>query len=229
MLSGIDWPPPYTLRISAQAKRLQLKIDARGIVLVCPVTSSREDALDFLNANRSWVLKHMDQATPEKFVWPEEINLAANDQHFSITYCWGAKRASMQTSSLGCVKCFLPVKDPHLFKQLFRRWLVRQARSWLLIRLEDLSEFYGLPYRYAAVRCQKTRWGSCSANKDISLNAQLMFFPSSVVDYVITHELCHTIYMNHSKDFWSMVEAYLPNYRESIKRLTHMHQAVMYV
>lgn len=230
-MSYFDWPPPYHLKVSARARRLQLKIDHCGLVVICPKNISREDALLFLNSNRAWVLKHLDQiqVSTSSFIWPEEICFPALDQRFGITYRWNTKRMSMRTLTNGNLQCALPRKDPYLFKQGFRRWLLRQARPWLLNKLSALSDYYGLPYKKASIRCQKTRWGSCSQNKDISLNAQLIFFPKAVVDYVIIHELCHTIYMNHSKEFWSMVEAYQPDYRQSIKQLKKPHKASMYI
>ena len=65
----------------------------------------------------------------------------------------------------------------------------------------------------------KTRWGSCSAKKNINLNWRLILAPPKVIDYVIAHELSHTVHMNHSKQFWAHVEGMIPDHRRYRKWL----------
>jgi predicted metal-dependent hydrolase len=93
---------------------------------------------------------------------------------------------------------------------LLRKWLVKRSRLFLEPKLARLSANYAMPYKKFCVRLQKTRWGSCSARGNISLNAKLAFLPGGLVDYVLFHELCHTIHMNHSRSFWDLMERKLP-------------------
>lgn len=76
-----------------------------------------------------------------------------------------------------------------------------------------------LPFSNFSIREQSTRWGSCSVEKNISLNQQLMFLPYELVRYVIIHELCHTKELNHSKRFWHLVEKHDPNWQAHRKAL----------
>lgn len=76
-----------------------------------------------------------------------------------------------------------------------------------------------LPYVNITIREQKTRWGSCSSSGTLSFNWRLMLAPPRILDYVVVHELCHFKYMDHSKEFWSLVESVLPDYRERRKWL----------
>jgi len=64
------------------------------------------------------------------------------------------------------------------------------------------------------IRRQKTRWGSCSESGVISINYKLMMLRKESIDYVIIHELCHLIELNHSKKFWNLVKDILPDYIE---------------
>ncbi|MHC5088067.1 MAG: M48 metallopeptidase family protein, partial [Planctomycetota bacterium] len=62
--------------------------------------------------------------------------------------------------------------------------------------------------RRAAFRCQKTKWGSCSNQNNISLNINIAFLPEHLQDYILLHELCHIRHMNHSKAFWAQLDEY---------------------
>ncbi|KPJ77312.1 MAG: hypothetical protein AMJ54_08375 [Deltaproteobacteria bacterium SG8_13] len=81
----------------------------------------------------------------------------------------------------------------------------RNARKLLVVRLQELSRKYGFAYNRVFIRNQKTRWGSCSANNNISLNLQLIRLPAELMDYVIFHELVHTRIKNHSQAFWEQL------------------------
>ena len=72
-------------------------------------------------------------------------------------------------------------------------------------RLVKLASLHGFQYAGVTVRATKTRWGSCSSKKQISLSVSLMLLPDHLIDYVLLHELCHTVEMNHSERFWSLM------------------------
>jgi predicted metal-dependent hydrolase len=68
-------------------------------------------------------------------------------------------------------------------------------------------------------RSQKTRWGSCSHQGSVTLNWKLVCAEPGVIDYVIVHELCHLKHLDHSKNFWRLVETYCPDWKEKKKWL----------
>jgi predicted metal-dependent hydrolase len=78
------------------------------------------------------------------------------------------------------------------------------------------------------IRSQRTRWGSCSSRKTISLNWRLILTPDWVSDYVIYHELAHLSQMNHSKKFWDLVESYYPQYKKAEHWLTEHHDLLQF-
>lgn len=69
------------------------------------------------------------------------------------------------------------------------------------------------------IKDMKYAWGSCSSNKNISINRKLAKKDEKVIEYVVLHEMCHLKYMNHSKDFWNLVETYMPEYKDYKKIL----------
>ena len=85
---------------------------------------------------------------------------------------------------------------------------LNRAQDELFARLEYFSRKHKLPYNRAAFRCQKTKWGSCSGQNNISLNINIAFLPEHLQDYILLHELCHIRHKNHSKVFWTQLGKY---------------------
>jgi len=94
------------------------------------------------------------------------------------------------------------------------RWYRRAARAEALPRLAAAAAALGTSYERLSIRDQRTRWGSCSVSGAISLNWRLLLGPESVLDYVVWHEACHLVVMDHSPRFWSLLESHRPAYRE---------------
>lgn len=98
-----------------------------------------------------------------------------------------------------------------------------EAEAVLLPRLQTLAEMTDHEFNQAFVKNLKSRWGSCDAHKNIILNIFLLQIPSELQDYVMLHELTHTKYLNHSANFWSHLEKYLPSYKQLRKNLKNHH------
>jgi predicted metal-dependent hydrolase len=93
------------------------------------------------------------------------------------------------------------------------------AKRVISRRLDELSELNGFSYNRVFVRNQKTRWGSCSAKNNISLNIKLLLLPEELRDYVILHELVHTKIKNHSAEFWRELDKYVGDAKRKQSRL----------
>ena len=94
-----------------------------------------------------------------------------------------------------------------------------KAKETITKRVSYFARLMGVSYRNITIREQKTRWGSCSSEKNLNFNWKLILAPPEVLDYVVVHELCHRLEMNHSPRFWAQVERVLPDYKVSRKWL----------
>lgn len=94
-----------------------------------------------------------------------------------------------------------------------------EARKIISIKLEKFNKFYNLSYDKVFIRNQSTRWGSCSSKNNLNFNYRVVYLRDDLIDYLVVHELCHLAQMNHSGDFWSLVEKKIPNYKELSKEL----------
>ncbi len=112
------------------------------------------------------------------------------------------------------------VEEEHEARKKERPEIDRKAaRKKLVKRLDELAAQNGFSYNRVFVRCQKTKWGSCSSNNNINLNAKLVELPDELVDYVILHELVHLKIKNHSPDFWQELDKYVGDARQVDKEL----------
>jgi predicted metal-dependent hydrolase len=92
-------------------------------------------------------------------------------------------------------------------------WYRRQARSEVAVRLDAAVARAGRGYTTLQIRGQRTRWASCSTSGAMSFNWRLLLGPEEVLDYVVWHEACHLVVMDHSRRFWTLLERHRPGYR----------------
>jgi len=146
--------------------------------------------------------------------FPDEIHLAALGERWIVRYRKTAGRSvQARSNGSGILTVSGRVEDGREVMLGLRRWLVRQTRVSLVRWLNELSAQADLPFGAISVRGQRTRWASCSSKGNINLNYRLLFLPPDVVRYILNHELCHTVHLNHSRRFWSMVASLEPEFR----------------
>lgn len=92
--------------------------------------------------------------------------------------------------------------------------LARKAVAYLPERVRHYSEKLNVTYGRITIRNQRSRWGSCSSKGNLNFNCLLMLAPPEVADYVVVHELCHRMEMNHSRRFWALVASAMPDYQK---------------
>jgi predicted metal-dependent hydrolase len=95
----------------------------------------------------------------------------------------------------------------------------REARARIALIAQSESAALGVSYSRITLRDQRSRWGSCSSKGTLSFNWRLVLAPHDVLDYVVVHEMCHLVELNHGAAFWRLVERRRPDYRDAKKWL----------
>ena len=199
-----------------------------GLVVVLPEGFDRRRVPAILEENRAWIERtrrrlegrRMPRSEPCRL--PSSIVLAATGETWQVEYRAGDPSTDgVRARGTGDSRLVLRgrVDDPEACREALNRWLSRRARVSLIPRLELLAGEHGLWFERASIRHQRSRWGSCSRRRTISLNARLLFFPPELVDYVLLHELCHTVELNHSLRFWRVLEEHCPGSAAFRRRL----------
>ena len=174
---------------------------------------------------------------------PKELDIA--NKKILITTRSNAKKLTLRVNKLGQIKLTIPRFTSRLVYKKFVRenlsWIddqlqnraavskedahtdyLRHKHSALALvknRLDYFNEHYKFSYNRISVKNQSTRWGSCSAKKNLNFNYRIIHLPETLADYIVVHELCHLKELNHSKEFWDLVSDTLPNHRSLRKQL----------
>lgn len=211
--------PPIAVRKNKRTRRLCLKLCARrGLRLIAPPRASLRHMQQFIEQHRAWIDHHWSAIAQQGIdapaaTWENGVYLPALSEHWSIlrqkTEASSVRLTVQEPSKTLVLKG--AVEDFLLVQRAIRTWLQSYAKLTLLPWLERLCQDSGLSYRKATARYAHTRWGSCSSQQAIMLNVKLLFLPKELVEYVMWHELCHTVHMNHSVAFWRLLLQFSPN------------------
>ncbi|MCJ7552575.1 MAG: M48 family metallopeptidase [Ignavibacteriaceae bacterium] len=206
----------YKLRLSRRAKNIQLQINQEGeLQLVLPYRYRTIDHNSFIRSKTDWILKHLRNKQTKDFLYfGNKIIIKPNYDLFEVKTQYHFKNdiLSINISS---------DENPSL-KLIYQNWLYERAVEYIPSRAMELAKTYSFNPKRISIRRQKTRWGSCSKSGVISINYKLMMLRKDLIDYVIIHELCHLIELNHSKKFWNLVKDIMPDYielRKGLKRI----------
>ncbi|MBI5404003.1 MAG: M48 family metallopeptidase [Ignavibacteriae bacterium] len=115
-----------------------------------------------------------------------------------------------------------------LEKDMQEHWLKQEAKRVISERINVINKDGRFSYNRIFVRSQKTKWGNCSSNKNISFNWRLIKAPMEIIDYLIVHEFTHLDEMNHSPEFWRKVSLVYPEYRNADKWLKKFGAGLFY-
>ena len=220
--------PCYQLRISSRAKHARITIKpSRQIEVVLPLGMPSSEADKLVLQQQQWIertLMRMQQQAPAVDAGlPAYIELRAIAEQVHVV------QVAMQKKPLIWNQDILQLSvcdDEAGVPKLLRDWLKVYAKECLPDLLKKVALDMQVDYRDVSVRLQKARWGSCSMQRNISLNAKLLLLPPKIVRYVLVHELSHLKHMNHSASFWQYVEQFEPDYRKSRAELRQLSMAL---
>jgi len=225
-----DRSEPWTVRTSRRARRLSVRVYPGGRVeVVVPPGASPALIQRFIGEHRQWIDRRVREFSAHVIdhnECPTALHLAAIGTAYAVEYHEALGPIRISRSAPDRVKVSGDAHNPRAIAQAFRRWLMGVAQLELGKRITELAFSLDMPIQRVQVRCQRTRWGSCSATGTISLNVCLLFLDPTIVRYLFLHELCHTRHMNHSARFWSLVASFEPDYRRLDRELTHGWQHV---
>jgi predicted metal-dependent hydrolase len=226
-----DEAPVFSVRESARARRLSIKVYPRGKVeVVVPKRTRPGTVAEFVAENKLWIRQARDSFAAEHrfetFALPQVIELPAVQRVITVIYQQQSRKSVRYRFNEDRLTLSGKIADEQACIKAIRRWLGVFARQAFTPRLNALSRLTELPYSRIQVRAQRTCWGSRSSSGTLSLNLCLLFLRPELMRYLMIHELCHGRHMNHSKRFWRLVGQFEPDYRALDRELTECWKSV---
>ncbi len=207
--------PDKVLR--SKRKTLSVSVNSVGEVIVrAPLRYPDEGIARFLADKEGWILKHKARMASNGIHLPgsslDGYPLLLLGQPHTIILTDGNRiRLDSERKTLE-----IPRGNA---EERLRRWLKENARRIFTERVDTLSKAMGVTYQSLALSSARTTWGTCTGDNRLRLNFRLLYAPKAVIEYVIVHELTHTLHHDHSKAFWLAVERVIPDYQQRRKWL----------
>ncbi len=198
-------------------KNLSMKLNSEGeLTVYAPMDISIEYIERILISKKKWIITNINK------VEKSYINSNYNKIYF-LGSEFNSKIELSDSDYIYLEKDIITIKTKNLeashIEGILSSWYKVQANIIIKKRVNELEKKFSLFPSKTIIKNQKARWGSCNSNKEIRLNWRLVLMPYYVMDYIIVHELCHLKHMNHSKNFWNLVENCDRNYKEAEKWL----------
>ncbi len=214
--------------LRSRRKTLAIYVTHRKVQVRSPMRASRREIEEFLGCNKEWI----DERLYEESVRAREAlriergaTIFYRARELTIEFREGRKKRVMvqgdrfiiQGHKLNAAKARVQVED----------FLIDKASEYILPRARGLARYLGVEHKIKEIKLRKTKskWGHCTDAGNIQYNWLIMLAPYSVIDYMITHEICHLVHMDHSEKFWNLVDSLCPNSEEYMQWLKeHEHR-----
>jgi len=214
-MSGTDLfncPVRFVKRRRQRYIRIRVKPDE--VLVSAPYGTPNSEMERFLSEKQEWVAANLEKLN-EKQTGISQRNrfkegfVLYEGEWYPIAISSTAGPLTIRLADEGFVACLNPGAGPEeeQVARLYALW----ANNRLRARFAALAKEKGFRHGRVTVRNQKTKWGSCSSKGNISLNWRLIKCPRFVQDYIYIHEMCHLVHLNHSPQYWALVDAIYPD------------------
>jgi len=197
---------------SRRAKNLSVKITTEGLKVTMPERFSEKQAMEFLHKEYDKILQKQKKLKERSEKTLLDENKSFPTATFIVNFIRTERKDVFFILKQGKLIVEIPQNADFESKKIqqacwngINYFLRKEAKRVLPIRVKELAIRHGFKFQDVKIQSSKTRWGSCSGKKNINLSYYLMLVPDYLYEYVILHELCHTIEMNHGAKFWNLM------------------------
>jgi hypothetical protein len=233
VLNGKEYA--YTIIQTSAARTVRLRVSMnKGLEITVPRRFRLDHVDEIFSEHERWILKQLDKIEQRKLLREQHqlrdgsaLQVLGEPQKIKIVQSQKPAVKKVQRLLFLDDRAVVDGHELHVHcdgtvkhaKETLEPYLRVIAEKYFATRVRELAEQMGLQFKKITIRGQKTRWGSCTREKNLSFNWRLVLLPVEVAESVIIHELAHTVHMNHSRAFYGFVERFCPEYRKLQKHL----------
>lgn len=211
-------PIKYSL-IKSSRKTVGIIVNSDGSVVVrAPHRATKKQIDELLNRRIDWILKHKKRFEEQRLNHTDIYTSGEKHLFLGKEYELNVTVAPVNRVALNGKCIDVECNDELQVRLLMDSWYRKKANEMMPeIMMPVINQFksrYDKTPAKISLKSMKTRWGSCSSRGNISMNIKLMKYNRSFIEYVMAHELCHLIHMNHSKRFYSLLSEFMPDWKE---------------
>lgn len=225
-------PIEYTLT-RKPVKNMNVRINEKGEILVSAKSGLPVEQINqFIEHKAEWIIRTLAAVERYNMTKPDsDVYIGKKCYYLGMAYVMDIKKS--QEAYVGVEKNVITVftKDPadtQKVKMQYLAWLKKEAITIFnqsLFRMYSLAEKENIPLPKINIRNMKTRWGSCSpSSQKITLNLQLVKADMDCIDHVVLHELMHFKQADHGREFYSLIDKYITDWKERRSRLNEKYK-----
>ncbi|MFD1927770.1 M48 family metallopeptidase [Sporosarcina siberiensis] len=200
-----------------KGKKLTIHMDSYGfITLKAPNGTSQEVIKSAVVSKGRWILEKMNE------IKASQVTTNVREYHDEGTFLYlGKEHLLHELIEIG-------EYDEETLKNNLKKFYFTNCKKIIEKRIKIYEERLKVKSKSIEIIESKRKWGSCNSQKNLTFNYRLAMAPIEVIDYVIIHELCHILHMNHDRSFWRRVGSVMPDYKEKEKYLERHGQSMSF-
>jgi hypothetical protein len=198
-------------------KSAEIRVTAGAVTIRVPVHTSVSEIDELLHARHEWIREKVALQGEMASLEPRAYTSGEVFSYLGCNYRLRVEDGAFAPVKLlnGCLHVNVPggSAHAHLVRNALVRWYKQRAHEKLPQIVGYLAPQVGAHPERIEIKSFKARWGSCSSTGAVQFNWRIMLAPTRMVEYVVVHELCHLLHLNHSNAYWREVERVIPDYR----------------
>lgn len=205
--------------IRSHRRTISIVVENDGRVIVrAPNHIPHNEVINFIRLKKNWIKAKQASAIERKkkikrkmYISGEKFLYLGNE--YPLQYITDYKNVFEFDGN----KFIMNPNYKHQAADIFIKWYKLTAKKIISDKVNNFAGQFGFQHGSIRINSAQTRWGSCSSKRNLNFSYRLVLTPEFVIDYIVIHELAHTIEMNHSRKFWEIVRKLCPNYKVAEK------------
>lgn len=202
-------------------KTLSIEVEAPNtITIIAPLGTSEQGILEVVKPKSKWIVQKLFEIkevqylkTNKQYVNGESFTYLG--RKYSLQFIHDENITFPEVKLLrGKLVAYANNKDEESIKKAIKNWYKEKAKVKIQERINYYQDYFKIKPSKVLIKEQQKRWGSCTSKGELLFNWKCIMTPSPILDYIIVHEMCHLVHLNHSKEFWQLLKRVLPDYEE---------------